>query len=197
MDTTQSDFQLGTPTNADVTTSPGDVILVNPANLDQQNTTIGTNGGSFNSTSFAGQTFTPGVTGALAAVDINLFCAACSGTFPNLTLSVRATSGGLPTGADLATTTIPGFNSSFATYFTGTFASPPTLTSGTKYALIIRPVSDPSAGSYAITRSGGVSTGPTYTGGAIGSATTAPAAPGRGSLRSRAVFRQTPASERT
>jgi hypothetical protein len=165
VDTTQADFLLGTPTNTDVTTSPGDVILVNPANLDQQNTTIGSNGASFGATTFAGQTFTPGVTGALASADISLFCSGCSGTFPNLTLSVRATSGGLPTGADLATTTIPGFNSGAATYFTGTFASPPTLTSGTKYALIIRPVSDPSAGSYAITRSGGVSTGSDVYGG--------------------------------
>jgi hypothetical protein len=158
VDTTQSDFLLGTLTNTDVTTSPGDVIL-NPATLDQQNTTIGSNGASFGATTFAGQTFTPAVTGSLAAVDVNLFCFGCSGTFPNLTLSVRATSGGLPTGADLATTTIPGFNSGAATYYTGTFASPPTLTAGTRYALIIRPVSNPSAGNYAITRSGGASTG--------------------------------------
>ncbi len=163
VDTAQADFLLGTPTNTDVTTSPGDVILLNPPTLDQQNTTLGSNGstfgGSFNSTTFAGQTFTPAVTGALATVDINLFCSGCSGTFPNLTLSVRATSGGLPTGADLAATTIPGFNSAAAVYYTGTFASPPTLTAGTRYALIIRPVSDPSAGSYAITRSGGNATG--------------------------------------
>ena len=159
VDTTQADFQLGVPTNTDLTSSPGDVILLSPANLDQQNTTLGSNGGSFSSTTFAGQTFTAAVTGALAAVDINLFCSGCSGTFPNLTLSVRATSGGLPTGADLAATTIPGFNSGATAYYTGTFASPPTLTAGTKYALIIRPVSDPSAGTYAITRSGGVSTG--------------------------------------
>src|SRR5262249_41360590 len=73
----------------------------------------------------------------------------CTGTAPNITASIRATSGGLPTGADLATATIPGFSSGSGAFFTATFGSPATLTSGTQYALILRPVSDLSAGSYA------------------------------------------------
>src|SRR4029077_19254032 len=40
-DTTQSDFQTGVSSSVDVATSPGDVILLNPAVLDQQNTTLG------------------------------------------------------------------------------------------------------------------------------------------------------------
>jgi PA domain-containing protein/carboxypeptidase family protein/uncharacterized protein DUF4214 len=153
-DTTQADFQAGVPNNTDVNTSPDNVILLNAANLDQQNTTLGTSGVAINITTWGGQTFTPAVTGQLAMADINLFCSGCTGTTPSLTLSVRATSGGLPTGADLATATITGFNSGVAVFYTGIFASPPTLTAGTMYALAIRPTANPSAGTYAITRSG-------------------------------------------
>ena len=79
-----------------------------------------------------------------------LFCSGCGATPPNLTLSLRATSGGLPTGADLASTTIPGalFASGASTTFTGTFSSPATVTSGTQYALILRPVSAPAGSGY-------------------------------------------------
>ncbi|HSS47604.1 MAG TPA: carboxypeptidase-like regulatory domain-containing protein, partial [Thermoanaerobaculia bacterium] len=151
-DTTQSDFQRGVPAHVDLTASPGDVVL--PA-VDQQNTMPSGTGVGITVATWGGQTFTPAVTGPLSTVDLNLFCNACTGTTPNLTLSVRATSGGLPTGADLATATIPGFNTAAASYFTVTFGSPPTLTGGTMYALVIRPVANPSAGTYALTRSGG------------------------------------------
>jgi hypothetical protein len=158
-DTTQSDFQTGVPTNVDVANSPGDVILLNPVTLDQQNTTIGDAGGNvfggvITSTTFGGQTFTAAISGTLHAADINLFCNGCTGTTPNLTVSVRATSGGLPTGADLASATIPGFSDDVAAYYTATFASPATLTAGTMYALVVRPVSNPSVGTYALSRSG-------------------------------------------
>ncbi|HYR75667.1 MAG TPA: carboxypeptidase-like regulatory domain-containing protein [Pyrinomonadaceae bacterium] len=153
-DTTQADFQMGVATNADLTTSSGDVILLSPANIDQQNTTLGSFGVGINTTTWGGQTFTAAITGQLVKADINLFCSGCTGTTPNLTLSIRATSGGLPTGADLATATIAGFSNGAAVYYTGTFGSPATLTSGTQYALVIRPNSTPSAGTYALTRSG-------------------------------------------
>src|SRR5579859_4369763 len=153
-DTTQSDFQAGIPTNCDLTSSPGDITLVNAPNIDQQNTTIGNSGVGITTTTFGGQTFTPSVTGQLVKADINLFCSGCTGTTPNLTLSLRATSGNLPTGADLASATITGFNSGAAVYYTGTFSTPPTLTAGTKYALVIRPTVNPSPGVYALTRSG-------------------------------------------
>ncbi len=122
--------------------------------LDQQSTTFGTSGNAVTTTSFGGQTFTPTITGSLTKADINLFCSSCTGTTPDLTLSVRATSGGLPTGADLATATITGFSAGSAIYYMTTFASPATLTAGTQYALVIRPTVNPSAGSYAIVRSG-------------------------------------------
>ncbi|HET6843291.1 MAG TPA: Ig-like domain repeat protein [Candidatus Angelobacter sp.] len=153
-DTTQADFQAGVPTNCDLTSSPGDITLVNAPSIDQQNTTLGNNGVGITTTTFGGQTFTPAVTGQLIKADINLFCSGCTGTTPNLTLSLRATSGNLPTGADLASATITGFSSGSAVYYTGTFSSPPTLTAGTKYALVIRPTVNPSPGTYALTRSG-------------------------------------------
>jgi Carboxypeptidase regulatory-like domain/Domain of unknown function (DUF4214) len=154
-DTTQSEFQTGVPTSVDLTSNPGDVILSDSPILDQQNTTLSNFGVGITATTWGGQTFTPALTGQLTRADINLFCSGCTGTFPipNLTLSVRATSGGLPTGADIATTTLAGSPSGGSSYFAGTFSSPPTLTAGTVYALVVRPIANPSAGTYALTRS--------------------------------------------
>ena len=73
----------------------------------------------------------------------------CSGTTPDLTVSIRATNGTVPTGADLAVATIAGFSSPSGGFFSANFASPATLTAGTRYAVIIRAVSNPSAGTYA------------------------------------------------
>ena len=151
-DTTQADLQTGVQTNVDLTTSPGDVILSKPT-LDQQNLQLSNSGVGITITTWGGQTFTPSVTGPLTRADINLFCSGCTGTAPNLTLSVRATSGNLPTGADLATATLTGNSSSAASYFVGNFGSPATLTAGTVYGLVVRPTANPSAGIYAITRS--------------------------------------------
>ncbi len=153
VDTTQADFQLGVPTAVDLTSSPGNVILAPPA-IDQQNLTVSGFGVGITTAIWGGQTFTPTVSGRLAEADINLFCSGCTGTAPNLTLSVRATSGGLPTGGDLATATIAGFKIASPSFFPAVFASSPILTAGTQYALIVRPVSNPSAGTYALTRSG-------------------------------------------
>jgi hypothetical protein len=152
-DTTQSDFLAGVPsTTIDLTTSPGDVKLTNAPSVDQQNqagTTTGTGFGT-PAPAWTGQTFIAGVTGQLVKTDITLFCNGCGATPPNLTLSVRATSAGLPTGADLASTTVPGstFASGAITSFQASFGSPATLTSGTQYALILRPVSVPAGSGY-------------------------------------------------
>ena len=149
-DTTQSDFQAGVPSNVDLNASPGDVTLLNAPTVDQQNTAGTTTGTGFGTPAWTGQTFIPAVTGLLAKADIQLFCNGCGATPPNLTLSVRATSAGLPTGADLASTTVPGsaFASGASTLFTATFGSPATLSSGTQYALILRPVSAPAGSGY-------------------------------------------------
>jgi hypothetical protein len=158
VDTTQADFSLGTPTTVDEVTSPGNVTLQDRS-LDQQQPSFGGNGVGINLTTWGGQTFIPAVTGLLTRADINLFCSGCTGTTPTLTLSVRNTAANVPTGADIASTTLSGFSSGAAIFYTGTFSSPATLTAGTKYALIIRPTAAPSAGTYALTRTGSSTTG--------------------------------------
>src|SRR5258708_22287519 len=150
-DTTQSDFQTGVLTSVDLVTSPGDVVLAanNPI-LDQENLTFSGSGSGFSSTTWAGQTFTPAVTGKLREIVIVLFCSSCTGTTPNITVAIRATTGSpaVPTGADLSTATITGFSTSTPHYFTADFAPPATLTAGTSYAIIFHAVSDPSLGTY-------------------------------------------------
>lgn len=150
-DTTQLDFQRGVFSNIDLTTSPGDVRLPDAPRIDQQNLNVTTSGFAFNSTAWAGQTFTAGVTGDLTRVDLDLFCSGCTGTTPNITVSIRATAGSplVPTGADLATATIPGFSSGSGGYFSANFAAPLAITAGTRYAVIMRAVANPSAGTYA------------------------------------------------
>src|SRR5436305_290275 len=150
-DTTQADFQTGVAqTNADLATSPGNVTLLDITAIDQQNTAGTSTGTGFGTPAWTGQTFISGVTGLVTKVDVQLFCSGCGATPPNLTLSIRATSGGLPTGADLVSATIPGslFASGASVTATATFGSPPTLTSGTQYALILRPVSAPAGSGY-------------------------------------------------
>jgi len=150
VDTTQIDLQGGTPAGVDLVTTPGSAVL---STGDPQNSLITTSGGSVTATTWGGQTFTPISTGQVTKIDINLFCSSCSGSPQNLTVGIRATSGGFPTGADLATATIPGFISGTQQYYTATFASPVALTGGTMYAFIIHPNVNPT-GTYALTRSG-------------------------------------------
>jgi uncharacterized repeat protein (TIGR01451 family) len=154
-DTTQSDFQAGLLTNVDAVTSPGDLMLASGPVVNQQNATIGTSGVGITTTTWGGQTFTPSVTGVITRVDVNLFCSGCTGTVSNLTVSIRATNGGLlPTGADLASGTITGFNNGASAYYTANITPSITLNAGTQYAFVIRPTANPAPGTYALTRSG-------------------------------------------
>jgi uncharacterized repeat protein (TIGR01451 family) len=181
-DTTQADFAAGTTNNTDVTSSPGNVILLNPANVDQVQSVASASGTGLNTTQWLGQTFVPGVTGQLAKIDMALFCASCSGTDQPITVEIRTTTGSpaLPTATVLATTTIAGFNSGASSVFTATFATPATLTAGTTYAYTMRLVTN-RTGTYAAvfgnaptdyangnrvvsTNSGGTWTVPTSTG---------------------------------
>jgi|GEM_PF-416546 len=154
-DTNQADFQTGVATNTDLTATPGAVVLLNTPVLDQQNTSLSNSGSGVDTVNWGGQTFTAGLTGPLSRADVNIFCFTCTGTAPNLTLSLRAVSGNLPAGPDLATATLPGTNSGASGYLTATFATPATVTAGTSYALVVRPVANPSAGTYALTFSSG------------------------------------------
>ncbi len=151
-DTTQADFAAGTTSNTDVNTSPGDVVLLNPANTDQTQTVASTSGTGLNTTQWLGQTFVPGVTGKLARIDMALFCASCSGTDQPITVEIRTTDSSsgtaLPTSTVLATTTIAGFNSGASSTFSAIFATPATLTAGTSYAYTMRLVTN-RTGTYA------------------------------------------------
>ena len=148
-DTTQGDLQTGVATNIDLNATPGSAQLVN---ADPQNLFVNATGVGATTTTWAGQTFTPLASGNLTKIDLLMFCSGCSGTNPNLTVSIRATSGNLPTGADLATATIPGFTSGNIITYTANF-TPFALTGGTTYAFMVRPVSTPT-GTYALMRSG-------------------------------------------
>jgi MYXO-CTERM domain-containing protein len=150
-DTTGPDFQGGVLTNCDAATSPGDVILAQPPVLDQVNTTVGSAGFGITATTWGGQTFIPTLSGPVVRIDLDLFCAGCSGTTPDLTVSLRATTGSpaLPTGADLATATITGFSNGGGAFFTANFATPFTVTAGTQYAVLLHPNTNPSSGIYA------------------------------------------------
>ena len=154
-DTTQADFQPGVPTNCDLTSSPGDVVLANPDNIDQQNTSVSPTGFGFTNTSWAGQTFTPAVTGQLKRVDVELFCSGCTGHDPNITLSIRATTGTtpVPTGADLAQRDDRRLQRRRRRRASARSRSrrPSTLTAGTRYAFVFRATATFATGTYAYT----------------------------------------------
>jgi len=154
VDTSQADFQAGTANNVDLTTSPNNVILaVGAGTLDQQNTSVGGTGNAITTTTWEAQTFIPSVAGQITQIDADLFCSGCSGTNPNITIEIRTTSSGVPTGTILATTTIPGFSSGTGTFYSATFTTPATLASGTTYAVVARLLADRTTGSYAWLRS--------------------------------------------
>jgi len=138
IDTAQPDFQLGVTANTDLIASPGDIKLSRPDVIDQQNTSLLAAGFAF-TTAWHAQTFTSGLTGPVTKVDLHLFSLNCSAvTMPDITVSIRNASGNLPTGADLASATIPGFCNGGGGFFTATFATPVTLTAGTQYAIVWR-----------------------------------------------------------
>jgi hypothetical protein len=142
VDTSQSDFQQGDPSNCDLTASAGDVLLARPNVLDQHADDNGFGSGyGFNNTSLIGQTFTAGTTGKLERAYAYIFCAGCSGTNPNLTLELRTTSSGLPNmsaGGLLASSTIAGTADGAGGIFDFSFATEPAVTAGTQYGLVIR-----------------------------------------------------------
>lgn len=82
------------------------------------------------------QMVTPGITGALTSVQVSLLK---FNTPPDgVTVSIRAASAGQPTGADLASVFIPDSAISFAaTMITAVFTSPPTVTAGTQFAIVV------------------------------------------------------------
>jgi len=151
-ETTQADFQAGTATSVNTTASPGDVKLAIASGgeaVTAQMTTLF--GGTFvTTTSWPAQTFTPTATGLLTRVEVALFCDTCSGANPDITVQLRTTSGGVPTSTILASTTIVGNASPASGFYTATFSSPASVTSGTVYAIVVRLMTDRTAGNYGV-----------------------------------------------
>ncbi|HKQ97999.1 MAG TPA: protease pro-enzyme activation domain-containing protein [Candidatus Polarisedimenticolia bacterium] len=142
-DTTQADFQAATSSSLalDLVTTPGTAKLqVGSAGAVADQTCMDdTSGFAFTNTTWGGQTFTPSVSGQVTRVDLFLFCSNCTGANPNITVSIRNTSNGIITGADLATATIPGFNDGGAgTWSTASFATPATVNAGSVYGVVFR-----------------------------------------------------------
>lgn len=82
------------------------------------------------------QVVTPGITGSLTSVEVAL---AKSGS-PSEGVSVRITgvSGGVPTGPDLASTSIPDADIPFTTtWIPVTFTTPASITAGVQFAIIV------------------------------------------------------------
>ena len=92
-----------------------------------------------------GQTFTPAITHTLHSVKLWLFHPGSYHTTDVVTVSIRATSAGLPTGADLCVGTVSGAMPAYSetgwdnTSYEFTFDTPILVTAGTKYAIVIRP----------------------------------------------------------
>ena len=158
-DTNQADFQAGVASSVDLTSSPGNVLLspiTGGAAADQQQQTWGGYGGEvFSSSQWNAQTFTAGMSGPLTRVDVNLYCYFCGGAPPAITVSIRATSGGVPTGGDLATssTTITNWSTGQKMFFTANFSAPTTVSAGTQYAIVIRASAAFTAGQLAFSMS--------------------------------------------
>lgn len=117
--------------------------------LDQQQLNSSGGGSPFTATTWVGQTFVPGVTGQLTRLDVSLFCFQCSGVNPDIVVDIRTTSGGVPNGTVLATTTLTGFSTASSAFYSAVFTAPAMLTAGTTYAFTIHGVTARATGTYA------------------------------------------------
>jgi subtilisin family serine protease len=153
VDTSEGDFDTGITEGLNPRISPGDLKLKSTGDveIDQQDVTASNSGFGFNNTVWFGQTFTAGATGQLVRVDLRLFCSGCGAvtTPPDVIVSIRDTAADLPTGADLAQATIPGFTSGAGNWYSANFATPVPITAGTQYAIVVRSASAISSGVYA------------------------------------------------
>jgi hypothetical protein len=114
--------------------------------LDQQQTASNTDAGLFSAQSVA-QTFTPGLTGRLDQVDL-LLLKVGTPPGPSVTAEIRGTSGVNPGGSPLATASIPVSSvGTTAAFLSFTFASPASVTAGTKYSIVVY---SPGAGGNAV-----------------------------------------------
>ncbi|MEY2539192.1 MAG: hypothetical protein QOG67_2932 [Verrucomicrobiota bacterium] len=130
-DTLKADFDAGTASSVDTSTSVGSVkltLVAGAETLDQQQTQTSSFGlGS----DYEAQTFQAGLSGPLTKAEVYL----STSNTAAITVGIFNTSSGVPIGSALATTTL--IPSASAQYFTATFSSPTTVTAGTTYALVL------------------------------------------------------------
>ena len=92
---------------------------------------------AFGNTVWESQTFTPSLNHSITYVE--LYGRRVSGTPTDLIVSIKATTGGKPTGANLASVTIdPSAWDTSHAWHTATFDTPTTLVASTKYAIVLR-----------------------------------------------------------
>jgi hypothetical protein len=141
-DTSQADFQAGTATGVDLTTTAGSVLLASSAGtLDQVSDVTCTSCPTFTQTTWRAESFIPSVTGQLTQVDVKLFCTTCTAS---AALEIRTASVSLPSSTVLATATITGIGSS--AFYSAVFTTPPALIAGTTYFITLHTTA---AGTYA------------------------------------------------
>jgi hypothetical protein len=128
----------------------GSLLVSSAANaagtLDQQQPTTTGAAVSVGGSNWPAQTFTAGVTGRLDQVDLFVSRVGNPG---DLTLQIQAVAAGVPSGAVLATTTVPqsGITSSF-TWLSVPLASPAQVTAGAQYAIVLSAPSPPGINFY-------------------------------------------------
>jgi len=109
------------------------------------------------------QTFTTNQAHNLEIVEVKCRLVGSAATVGNITIGIRATSGGLPTGADLTSVTFAASDLPTADAWLTKYLTAQALTAATKYAIVIR-ASNGDGSNYMIWRKDG--TAPTYAGGA-------------------------------
>ena len=137
VDTTQSDFKTGLPSNVDTNTSPGDVLLTLPDPVTESANTVQIFSNNITATTWQAQTFTASATGKLTKVDFQA-ALGTTGVPGTLVVEIRNTSGGSPGATVLATANLTTISSTGNATFSVSFAAPPTVSAGTQYALVFR-----------------------------------------------------------
>jgi hypothetical protein len=138
VDTSQTDFLTGSASNVDVTTSPGDVTLALPGAITVEQTTIQIFSNNITPTVWQAQTFVPTATGKLTQMDFQAALSSAASVTGTLVVEIRNTVGGSPGPTVLATANLTTISGTGNTFYTVTFASPPSVVSGTQYALVLR-----------------------------------------------------------
>jgi hypothetical protein len=103
--------------------------------LDQSSTTVQNANGVIIGNEYA-QIVTAGISGTLSSVDISALRVA--GTAQDLTVSIRAVSGGQPSGSDLATASVPASSVGVGNaWISFVFASPIAVSVGQQFAIVV------------------------------------------------------------